>query len=238
NGGTAPLWGLGLQKRRAKTPTSGPGGGLPPPWAPGGKWIAFSSHRGGGLPFAHGRWEHPPLADIYLIHPDGSGLKPITTHGNFCGSPKWMGDSHRVVAYCMTAEQTLDNRRPVPEHPEDTRIVAIDITTHTMSALPSGPGVKFNPSVIADNEIAYLRKGGGHVAGIYYTGGARGPKGDVRTASWSPDGRRVVFHKRVPATRPTWKKMFSRLPEYELTLSGILPSFNAAGDRFVTTSPA
>jgi TolB protein len=237
NGGTADLWTMDLQTRRARALTSGPGGDFRPAWSPDGRWIAFSSDRGSTMPFAHGRWEHLQLADIYLIHPDGSGLKRVTSPGNFCGSPKWMADSRRVVAYCMTAEQTLDNRRPVPEHPEDTRIVAIEIATGTTSPLPSGPGVKFNPSVIADNEIAYLRKGGGDVSGIYYSGGTRGPKGDVRTASWSPDGKRVVYHRRQPAARPTWKKMWSRLPNYELTLSGILPSFSPSGDRFVTTSP-
>ena len=237
NGGTADLWTMDLQTRRAKALTSGPGGDFRPSWSPDGRWIAFSSDRGSTMPFAHGRWEHLQLADIYLVHPDGSGLKRISAHGNFCGSPKWMADSRRVIAYCMTAEQTLDNRRPVPEHPEDTRFVAIDIATGVASPMPSGPGVKFNPSVIADNEVAYLRKGSGDVAGIYYVGGARGPKGDVRTASWSPDGKHVVFHKRQPAPRPTWKKMWSRLADYELTLSGILPSFSPSGDRFVTTSP-
>ncbi|HKB12431.1 MAG TPA: hypothetical protein VKD69_17340, partial [Vicinamibacterales bacterium] len=234
----ADLWTMDLQTRRAKALTSGPGGDFRPAWSPDGEWIAFSSDRGSTMPFAHGRWEHLQLADIYLIHPDGSGLKRITAHGNFCGSPKWMADSRRLVSYCMTAEQTLDNRRPVPEHPEDTRIVAIDIVSGTQAPLPAGPGVKFNPSVIADNEIAYLRKGSGDIPGIYYSGGTRGPKGDVRTASWSPDGKRVVFHKRVATQRPAWKKMWSRLPDYELTLSGILPSFSPEGDRFATVGGA
>ena len=33
-------------------------------------------------------------------------------------------------------------------------------------------------------------------AGIYYTSGKRGPRGNVRVAAWSPDGSRVVFHRR------------------------------------------
>ncbi len=36
----------------------------------------------------------------------------------------------------------------MPEHPEDTRIVAVDIQTGVISDLPSGPGVKFNPSLL------------------------------------------------------------------------------------------
>jgi Tol biopolymer transport system component len=71
--------------------------------------------------------------------------------------------------------------------------------------------------------------------GIFYTNGARGPKGPIRSASWSPDGRRVVFHKRMTAPPTTWLKTFSRNPQYELTLTGILPSFNASGTQFVMT---
>jgi hypothetical protein len=95
-----------------------------------------------------------------VVHPDGSGLKTITPHGGFCGSPKWTADSKRVVAYCMTAEQTLDNRRPIPEHPEDTRIISVDIATGEATDLPAGRGVKFNPSPLAGNLIGYIKREG------------------------------------------------------------------------------
>ena len=235
NGGTADLWTIDLQTRRAKALTSGPGGDFRPAWSPDGKWIAFSSDRGSTLPFAHGRWEHLQLADIYIIHPDGSGLKRITRHGGFCGSPKWAADSRRVLAYCMTAEQTLDNRRPVPEHPEDTRFMSIDIATGSASEVNVGPGVKFNPSFLPRDVVGYIRKDG-DAQGIYYSDGARGPQGPIRAASWSPDGSRVVFHKRLAAPPTTWKRIWSRNPDYELTLTGILPSFSPAGDRFAMTA--
>src|SRR5262245_47932736 len=131
--GTADLWTMDLQTRRAKALTSGAGGDFRPAWSPDGRWIAFSSDRDSAMPFAHGRWEHLQLADLYIVRSDGSGLKRLTPHGGFCGSPKWTADSQRLVAYCMTAEQTLDNRRPVPEHPEDTRIVSVDIDTGKVS---------------------------------------------------------------------------------------------------------
>jgi TolB protein len=234
NGGTADLWTMDLQTRRAKALTSGPGGDFRPSWSPDGLWIAFSSDRGSTMPFAHGRWEHLQIVDLYVIHPDGTGLKRITEHGNYCGSPKFSDDSHRVLAYCMNAEQTLETRQAHPAPGTDTRLVSIDIATGASSDVAAGPGVKMHPSFLPANDIGYVRKDSAD-AGIYYTSGARGPKGDVRTASWSPDGRRVVFHRRLAAPPTTWLKTFSRNPQYELTLTGIMPSFSPSGDRFVMT---
>ncbi len=233
-GGTADLWLLDLQNRRAKPLTSGPGGDFRPAWSPDGRWIAFSSDRGSGLPFAHGRWEHLHLVDIYLIHPDGSGLKRITEHGGFCGSPKWAADSRRVITYCMSGEETLAYRRPVIES-GSTRLVSIDIATGATEDVSSGPGVKIAPMYLPSNEIGFIRKDAGG-AGIHYAGGKDGPKGDLRSAAWSPDGTRVAFHKRLPAGGGVGRRMWSRLPGYELRLGGGQPSFHPSGDRYAVTT--
>jgi Tol biopolymer transport system component len=237
NGGTSDLWTIDLQTRRAKALTSGPGGDFRPSWSPDGKWIVFSSDRESNLPFAHGRWEHLHLVDLYVVRPDGSGQKRITEHGNFCGSPKWSTDSRRVLAYCMTAEQTLDDRRALPERSEDTRLVSIDVATGVASNLPTGPGVKFNPSFLPAEKVGFIRKDAAD-PGIFYSNGTRGPKGQIRTASWSPDGSRVVFHKRVAFTRKPWVKTFSRNPDYELTLTAMQPSFSPSGERFAVVAGA
>jgi TolB protein len=235
--GTAGLFTLDLVTHATKQVRSGAAGDFRPSWSPDGHWIAFSSDRMSDFPFSHGRWERLQVAEIYIVHPDGSGLKRLTPHGDFCGSPKWTTDSKRLVAYCSTAEQTLDNRRSAPEHPQDTRIVAIDIESGTISPLPVGHGINFNASPLAGSLIGYIRKDGPE-RGIQYSDGRRGPAGDIRSASWSPDGKRVVFHKRVTFQRRPWVKTFSRDRQYELALVGGGPAFSPTGDRYAVVGAA
>jgi Tol biopolymer transport system component len=235
-GGMANLWTMDVATLRAKALSTGKTGDFRPSWSPDGKWIAFSSVRGNPMPFAHGRWERLQLADIYIIRPNGSGLKKITKSGNFCGSPKWMGDSSHVIAYCMTGEQTLANRRASPEPGNDTRLESIDTSTGASTDLTAGPGVKINPSPLGGNDTGFIRKDTAE-AGIYYSSGRRGPRGAIRAVSWSPDGTHVVFSKRMDSPRSTWRSTFSRNPNYELVQTGAMPAFSPSGKEFVTVTP-
>ena len=60
-----------------------------------------------------------------------------------------------------------------------------------------------------------------------------------KATSDPPRGRPTAsasrFTARQTAPPTNWLKTFSRNPNYELTLTGILPSYNAAGDKFVMT---
>ena len=231
--GTADLWTLDVRTHRAKALTSGPGGDYRPSWSPDGSWIAFTSDRGTGLPFSRGRWEALQRTEIYLVHPDGSGLRQLTKRGEFCGSPKWSADSHHVIAYCTTAQETMEFRQAVPES-GSTSLVSIDVASGAVSDRASGPGVKMAPAFVG-NDIGYIRKD--QPSGIAYASGKSGPQGKVLGAAWSPDGQRVAYHKALnPPTPETTigPKFWSRLPSYDLRLGGMQPSFDPGGARYAS----
>ncbi len=66
--------------------------------------------------------------------------------------------------------------------------------------------------------------------------GKTGPKGQLLGAAWSPDGSRVAFHKVLAAAPPYGKPMWSRVPDYDLRLGGMQPSFSPSGDRYAAAN--
>src|SRR5579871_4403811 len=192
-GGRANLWILDRKTRQVKQLTSGAGGDFRPAWSPDGKWIAFSSDRGSHLPAAKGRWERLHLVDIYVIRPDGTGLKRISKHGGFCGNPKWTADSASVIGYCMSDEDTWTFR--VAPKGGENELVRFEVANGNSSPLASGAGVKMFPSVLTSGEIAWVRRDS-PAQGVFYSDGKSGPSGaDLRGPSFSPDGSRLVYSR-------------------------------------------
>ena len=70
-------------------------------WSPDGKWIAFEQGpvtRNGGRTFAHG-------GNLFVVHPDGTGLKqiPLATNSRaFAGDVSWSPDGKKIVFLLFT----------------------------------------------------------------------------------------------------------------------------------------
>jgi Tol biopolymer transport system component len=233
--GRTNLWILDAATHKATPLTSGHGGDFRPSWSPNGSWIAFSSDRDrdGDLPPAKGRWERLHLVDIYLIHPDGTGLKRISQHGGFCGSPKWTRDSKSVVTYCMSAQDTWDHR--FGQGDGDNQLFKIDIASGAIAPVAAGPGVKLLPTVLSSGEIAYLRRDKAE-HGVFYSSGKPGPKGsDLRSPSWSPDGAQVVYSRYVSKHPAEPVKVWSRNPNFDMYSTAWLPAYDSSGDHLAVT---
>ena len=236
--GFANLFTLNLATHHAAPLTSGHGGDFRPAWSPDGQWIAFSSDRESSVPAGKGRWERLHLVDIFVIHPDGSGLRRISDHGDFCGSPKWMPDSQNVIAYCMSAQETLNNRFGSGDVDDKLLKFSIAGGPAPVAAVPvaSGPGVKLAPSILPAGQIAWLRRDK-DAQGIFYADGTKGPAGsDIRFPSWSPDGRQVVYSRFVSNRSATPAKLWSRNANFDLYATTFLPAYDPSGAYLATTT--
>ena len=118
------------------------------------------------------------------------------------------------IAYCMTAR--ADAGEPAAERREpgnDTRLVSIDIATGAATDVPAGPGVKIQSVAARTDDVGYIRKDTATPAPASTTRAASaGRRATCATAAWSPDGTRVVFHKRLTAPPTVWQKICSRNP--------------------------
>jgi len=235
--GRANLWILDVQTHETAPLTTGDGGDFRPAWSPDGHWIAFSSDRGSDLPTAKGRWERLHLVDIYIVHPDGSGLKRLTEHGNFCGTPKWLPDSKTLLADCMSAQNTWDFRvRPSAE--DTSQIFKVDVATGLTTPVSSGPGVKIAPAVLSTGEIAYIRTAATGSA-VVYASGKPGPAGAGLwrdPPSWSPDAKQVVYCRIAIHRSADPQKLWGANPKFELYGTTFLPAYDPSGEHLAVTS--
>ena len=102
-----------------------------------------------------------------------------------------------------------------------------------MTDLPAGPGVKFNPSVLAGDVVGLHPAGTATSRASTTRTASADPTGEIRTAAWSPDGSHVVFHKKVDVrAQAVGARRGAGNPRYELTLTDGGAVVQPGGDRF------
>src|SRR5262245_55679666 len=82
NDSTSQIWLLATDGKTQKQMTSFKGKNSGPKWSPDGKWIAFTSKRGGD-----------EVAQIYVISPEGGEARRVSKIPFAPSALKWSGDS-------------------------------------------------------------------------------------------------------------------------------------------------
>jgi len=239
--GTNNIWILDIKTRKARNLTGVPAlqaaagkmdGFYRPSWSPDGKWIAFSSDRGTdfkGHKFPLPGFEHIQAASIYVIQPNGEGLRKLTPEGEMAGSPKWSADSKQVVFYDMDPEYTFAARL---FGSATSQIISVDLATGARSERTSGPGLKVSPQILSTDRIGYLIKGPGQKGELAFTTGEHGADapapGVIRNPAWSPDAKQLVYEKFAYDSKQN-QPLYAKDQTFDLRFSGEFPAISSTG---------
>ena len=231
--GHAEIWTLDLETRKLRNITNHAGGHFRPAWSPDGQWIAISSDRDSPKPRRPDGFELIQQTEIYLLHPDGSGLRRLTHTNSYAGSPSWSPDGSQIAFYRASFEDVI--RISDPRHLRaTTQIAVVDVGSGREMEMTQGKGEKWSPRWLANGRIGYFS--GGPEGGLEFIRGDAGPRGEFNSPDWSPDGRKMIYYRDIGQNWPPVMETPSKDSRFRLLRTGIFPSFSPSGDRLVFTN--
>jgi hypothetical protein len=153
-----------------------------PAWSPDGQWIAFLNENG-------------TYGDLYLIHPDGSGLARLTTTNAISrdGNLVWSPDGRRIAysaerdgnieIYLQGVEEAMQGNQDVQQLTNTDSPMRNLVTSWAQD----GSMIAFSSDRDHNTEIYIMKPDGSKIIRL-----TNNPSYDGEPA-WSPDGKRLAF---------------------------------------------
>ena len=198
-GGFANIWVLALATRKYRNLTPASSGNFRPRWSPdAGSRSWFTPDRDADAGVNPDHWELMQSTGIYIIHPDGTGLRRLTRAGGFAGSPEWSADGSELIYY-ETDEMGAYMAKGARSR---TEIASIDVATGKRRLLTASNETKLSPQWLSGGRISYVVRTGDDKEGLRIKNAdqtvATVAKGLVRHAAWLPDEKRVIYERVLP----------------------------------------
>jgi TolB protein len=119
-----------------------------------------------------------------------------------------------------------------------SHIASLNLQTNERRTLTAGKGEKWSPQWLPQNRIAYCS--GGPEGGLEYltTNGEKsaGTRGEFRNPRWSPDGKRMIFHRDTDPNWPPFQPFASRDAQFKLMRTGVYPAASPDGNKLISNS--
>jgi Tol biopolymer transport system component len=227
--GNADVWILDLHTKALRNLTAHPRGDFRPAWSPDGEWLAFSSDRdtpGVRVNFATGQ-----MTDIFVVHRDGSALRRLTDDHGVAGTASWSPNGATIVYYrAPTSEIRLLNSL---SNSGTTQIVAVDVSSGAARTLTDGPGAKLFPRWLDERVVAYFNR---DARSLGFTDGRAALSNEFQHPDWTPDRRRMIYHRDLGGDWPPFRAVHSREPNIRLLRTGVYANYSPDGTRMTMNS--
>lgn len=150
-----------------------------PDWSPSGDQILFSSSRTNIM-------MNSSPSDLFIMNPDGTGVRQITDTVDMEGLPEWSPTGDRIV-FVSDSDEGNQIYTMKPDGTEISKLTEGDMDNDMPAWSPDGSKIAFESNRDGDYDVYIMSSNGENLAQLTNESG-------LDTApTWSPDGTKIAF---------------------------------------------